>query len=126
MAKTLATFRIEDSDWEAFKKWADSKGSNASSELVKFVLTCLGRIDSGEPLTPAALSDRIGAYLDANLDDRFEKSLNYNLEKRIEDCIDISLEQRIEKYLDNNLDDRNQGRIEESLDNRIEEKLGEA
>lgn len=41
----LATFRIDENDWDAFQGWAKAKGTNASSELIGFVQACIGKCD---------------------------------------------------------------------------------
>ena len=96
MGKTLATFRIEENDWNAFKEWADKKGSNASSEIIKFVLSSIGRID-GE-ISADALERRIDEYLDTNIDKYLDKRID-NLKSTSRD-----IDKSIDEYLANNLD----------------------
>ncbi len=88
MAKTLATFRIEEDDWKAFKDWAENHGSNASSELIKFVLSCLGRIDREETVK---LETYIDSYLSANLDSHLESKIDNNLDSRIDEKLKTAL-----------------------------------
>jgi hypothetical protein len=66
MGKILGTFRIESETWNAFKEWANSQNSNASTELNRFVLSCLGRIDSVKSCD---------SYLEQNLDNRIDTKL---------------------------------------------------
>ena len=35
--KILATFRVDEDDWEAFKQWAENRGNSASGELIRFI-----------------------------------------------------------------------------------------
>jgi hypothetical protein len=49
MGKILATFRIEESDWQEFKELAESQGASASALLNDFIATKLGR-DSTAPI----------------------------------------------------------------------------
>lgn len=37
MTDKLATFRVNDDEWEAFKEAAKQDGSNASAELIRFI-----------------------------------------------------------------------------------------
>jgi hypothetical protein len=37
----LATFRVQDADWTAFKALCDGNGSNASKELIGYIQACL-------------------------------------------------------------------------------------
>lgn len=41
--KILATFRVDEDDWEAFKQWAEKRGNSASGELIRFIESALGR-----------------------------------------------------------------------------------
>jgi hypothetical protein len=54
MGKILATFRIEESDWQEFKELAESQGASASALLNDFIATKLGR-DSTAPIPPNQL-----------------------------------------------------------------------
>lgn len=94
--KTLATFRIEENDWLAFKTWAESRGSNASSELVKYALTCIGKIKTDNQLPN--LDKSIDNYLDANLDERIDKRMNKKLAGGIDNNLDTGgdMKNRIE------------------------------
>jgi len=66
--KTLATFKIEPDQWEAFKSKASDSGSNASAMLKDFISAYLsGRIDlkqDGSIDTLASLDSKIEAVLD--------------------------------------------------------------
>lgn len=41
--KILATFRVDEDDWEAFKQWAENRGNSASGELIRFIESALGK-----------------------------------------------------------------------------------
>ncbi len=75
MEKVLATFRIKQKDWQDFQDWAKSQGSNASSEISKFVLASLGRTDSSEG-SLEDINNYIDQYLEKNIDQYLEKYLN--------------------------------------------------
>jgi hypothetical protein len=59
----LATFRIDENDWDAFQGWAKAKGTNASSELIGFVQACIGK---GDRLS-------VPEQLDNDIDGRIDK-----------------------------------------------------
>ena len=44
--KRLISLRVSERDWDDFMGWADSRGSNASAEINRFIKQSLGRIDS--------------------------------------------------------------------------------
>ena len=44
--KRLISLRVSERDWDDFMAWADSRGSNASAEINRFIKQSLGRIDS--------------------------------------------------------------------------------
>ena len=92
MAKILATFRIKEEDWTAFKAWADSRGTNATSELIKYVRSCLGCIDE----EAANLDRHIEAYLDRHLEDRIDE----NLELRIDDMLKSAISQQLREFVE--------------------------
>ena len=81
MSKTLATFRIEEDDWLDFKAWADSKGSNASSELIKFVLTSIGKQKNAP--SSEHIDKRIDERLAACLDDLSLNSIDNKIAEAI-------------------------------------------
>jgi hypothetical protein len=41
--KILATFRVDEDDWEAFKQWSEKRGNSASGELIRFIESALGK-----------------------------------------------------------------------------------
>ena len=41
--KILATFRVDEDDWEAFKQWSEKRGNSASGELIRFIDSALGK-----------------------------------------------------------------------------------
>lgn len=73
--KTLATFRIDPQEWEAFKNMAAASGSNASAVLTEFVRSYLAPnsqspTPSPQPLHLDNLDTAIDERLDKVLDDR--------------------------------------------------------
>lgn len=93
MTKILGTFRIDSEVWNAFREWANSQSSNASTELNRFVLSCLGRID--------------------NLPTDLDNCLEQNLDTKIDNYLEQNLDSRIEHYLEQNLDTRIDIKIKE-------------
>jgi len=60
--KTLATFRIDPQQWEAFKNLASESGSNASALLLEFVRSTLSSNQistSPHSSSPTHLDDKI-------------------------------------------------------------------
>ena len=102
MAKTLATFRLEETDWKEFHDWARSQGSTATMELSRFVLGKLGKLDVPIPLDSNQLDTKLDALIDSKLEARLK---------------DIQL------LDDSNIDDRIATLIDDKLDKRIDEKL---
>ena len=41
--KILATFRVDEDDWEDFKQWAENRGNRASAEIIRFIESALGK-----------------------------------------------------------------------------------
>ena len=41
--KILATFRVDETDWEAFKQWSEKRGNSASAEIIRFIEASLGK-----------------------------------------------------------------------------------
>ena len=41
--KILATFRVDEDDWEAFKQWSEKRGNSASAEIIRFIESALGK-----------------------------------------------------------------------------------
>ena len=41
--KILATFRVDEDDWEDFKQWAENRGNSASAEIIRFIESALGK-----------------------------------------------------------------------------------
>lgn len=66
--KTLATFRIDPQEWEAFKNMAAASGSNASAVLTEFVRSYLAPNSQSPHLDN--LDTAIDERLDKVLDDR--------------------------------------------------------
>lgn len=83
--KTLATFRIDPEEWEAFKNAATSQGSNASALLTEFVRWYLAgnRLDVATVPTPSHLDTSLQQRLDT-----IEQSLDELIDKRIEARLD--------------------------------------
>ena len=75
--KTLATFKIEPDQWEAFKSKANDSGSNASAMLKDFISAYLsGRIDlkqDGSIDTLTGLDSKIEAVLDRVMGGRLDE-----------------------------------------------------
>lgn len=46
VAKKLVSIRVPENDWDDFREWANSQGSNATAELNRYIRQCLGRNDS--------------------------------------------------------------------------------
>lgn len=81
--KTLATFRIDPQDWEAFKSLASTEGSNASTLLLEFVRWRLAgnQISHPDP-TPDSTT-----HLD-NLDDKIDERIAARLDTVIDKKLD--------------------------------------
>lgn len=94
--KTLATFRINPKQWEAFKAMASGEGSNAS----------------------AILNDFVGWYLAGNRINQLDNNLDLNL-----DAINEKIDKRIDEMLDNKLDTHIDKKLDEVL-NELEELRG--
>lgn len=70
--RTLATFRIDESQWQAFKEKSASQGSNATAELAKFIQsyisndiqTDIQRIDDEIYNRISELSERLDQHED--------------------------------------------------------------
>lgn len=84
MAKILATFRVDENDWNAFKEWAESRGTNASSELVGFIESALGRGSDRGAIDLDSLDKRIEGCLDKHL----ASKLDIGIDKKIETAIE--------------------------------------
>jgi uncharacterized protein (DUF2342 family) len=78
--KTLATFKIDQSQWDEFKEKANKAGSNAS----------------------AVLKDFIDAYLDGRIDPKQDGGVDtlMSLDSKIEGCIDRVLGSRFDEVND--------------------------
>ena len=115
VAKTLATFRIDEDVWKGFQEWAKSKGSNASSEIIKFVLASLGRIETSEiPLED--INSRLDRYLAINLDNKLNDCLDERFDKFIDKCIDKKLTDSLDRVIYNKID----------IDNKISNAVNDA
>lgn len=68
--KTLATFRIDPQEWEAFKNMAVASGSNASAVLTEFVRSYLAPNSQSPTPNPQPL------HLDTAIDERLDKVLD--------------------------------------------------
>ena len=94
MAKTLATFRVEEDDWKAFQEWAKTKGSNATSEVVAYVSLVLKKPDSRTGGT--ALEDMIDALIDSKLEARIKNIQPLN-DSKTDDRIVALIEERLSR-----------------------------
>lgn len=85
--KTLATFRIDPQDWEAFKNMAGVENSNASAVLNEFVRWYLAgnRINEGSTPVPNQESIHLDNTDNIHLD---------NIDERLETLIDTKLDER--------------------------------
>lgn len=83
--KTLATFRVEPKQWEAFKATASDESSNASAVLNDFVAWYL----AGNRI------NKLDTNIDLNLD-----AINEKIDKRIDEMLDNKLDTHIDKKLD--------------------------
>ncbi|MGL5804589.1 MAG: hypothetical protein ACRC11_03980 [Xenococcaceae cyanobacterium] len=103
--KQLATFRIDESDWQSFQNLAKEHDTNASSALIKFIKACLaGSIDISlnelqleESIDSKSLDKRIDINLDTKLtglDERIDKKFN-SLDNRIDSKLDEKLSSTI-------------------------------
>ena len=41
--KILATFQVDETDWEDFKQWSRKRGNSASAEITRFIEASLGK-----------------------------------------------------------------------------------
>ena len=41
--KILATFQVDEIDWEDFKQWSRKRGNSASAEITRFIEASLGK-----------------------------------------------------------------------------------
>lgn len=64
----LATFRLEKEYWQAFQTWAKRRGSTASAELTRYVLACIGELDSSE--LPVAKTN-----IDVDIDEKVKNAI---------------------------------------------------
>ncbi len=119
---TLATFRIDKKTWDDFKQLAKDRGSNASSEITRFILGSLGRLDVN--LEEVETND-IDTYLENNLDKYLEENIDKYLEGRIDNSTDNNIDERIEAYLDTNLDRYIDKHIYKYLEGSIDTNLDE-
>ena len=104
MAKTLATFRLEETDWKEFHDWARSQGSTATMELSRFVLGKLGKLDVPTPLDSNQLDTKLDALIDSKLEARLKDIQlldDSNIDDRIATLIDNKLDKRIDEKLSN-------------------------
>ncbi|HEY9866829.1 MAG TPA: hypothetical protein V6D21_21835 [Candidatus Obscuribacterales bacterium] len=85
----LATFKVDEQDWEAFKALCDAQGTNASRTLISFIEQSLadGKID--ESLLPKSRSSS-SQNIDIDID---------NLEARLMDRLMAKLDDRLEAAL---------------------------
>lgn len=89
----LATFNIDETLWEEFKQWAKGKSSNASSELISYIKTCLGYIDNNidknlDEAIDRVIKEKVFSYLDLYLDEHLDKRKDVHIEKHLEQNID--------------------------------------
>lgn len=82
----LATFKIEEESWEAFKALCDSQGTSASRTLISFIEQSLsaGKIDESLlPKPKGSIANDVNLdEIEARLMARFEAKLEAALEKK--------------------------------------------
>lgn len=85
----LATFKIDEQDWEAFKALCEAQETNASRTLISFIANSIanGKID--ESLLPKSRSSS-SQNIDIDID---------NLEARLMDRLMARLDDRLEEVL---------------------------
>jgi hypothetical protein len=97
--KTLATFRIDPQEWEAFKNAASVEGTNASAVFTEFVrwYNSGNRLGTSTAPTPINLDTSLVHRLD-NIEQRLDTVTTNNLDKvideHLENCIDKALDDR--------------------------------
>ena len=85
----LATFKVDEQDWEAFKALCDAQGTNASRTLISFIEQSLadGKID--ESLLP---KPRIASSQNIDIDiDSLEARLMDRLMARLDNRLEAAL-----------------------------------
>jgi hypothetical protein len=108
--KVLATFRIEEEEWEAFKEWSNANGSNASAVLIDLVRGCLSGKTPGVSSVPSP--DSTPTHLDDSTEQRIDK---------IEQRLDKEIDKR-DDYLDKRIDSID--RCIEEMRSQLEELRG--
>lgn len=94
MTKTLATFRIEEEDWESFKEAASAEGCTASDIFKGFVQWFLegNRLNVLAPKVDKPTS----SHLDKSLEERIDK-LERSIDERIAASLDSLRSQLLEE-----------------------------
>jgi hypothetical protein len=69
--KILATFRVDETAWEAFKQWSEKRGNSASGELIRFIESALGKavlddMDTVDKKIEAAIASLRSELLNTN------------------------------------------------------------
>jgi hypothetical protein len=69
--KILATFRVDEDDWESFKQWSENRGNSASGELIRFIESALGKavlddMDTVDKKIEAAIASLRAELLNTN------------------------------------------------------------
>ena len=75
----LGTFRINDNDWDIFKRLCKDSGSSASAEIVAFIKSCnesgkVGAVTTSETCIDESLDSRLDDLQDS-LDNRIELAI---------------------------------------------------
>ena len=75
--KRLISLRVSERDWDDFMAWADSRGSNASAEINRFIKQSLGRIDSDIQLVNTGQNVNTDLVTRDDLSKEIEKAVTY-------------------------------------------------
>jgi hypothetical protein len=100
----LATFKIDEQDWESFKALCDAQGTSASRTLITFIEQSIadGKID--ESLLP---KPRIASSQNIDVDiDAMETRLLDRLMARLDDRLSSEIANTQPPAIDQNIEDR--------------------
>lgn len=106
--KILATFRIDPSEWEAFKNAATASGTNASALLIEFVRTYPHKsVESPPKTTDSHLDTTENNCIDDSSPrlDSIEARLDKIEDSSLDNVVSDLVEKRLEAYLDKRIDE---------------------
>lgn len=89
--KILATFKIDESAWIAFKDKCEKAGNSASYELQQFIFSSIGRNPQQAIANSIDIESSIETYIESNLETL--------IGKYIEPSIEIFLDEKIGHYI---------------------------